>query len=157
LLGNGHTITGPGSGTGTIGIHGLSSAQFASVADVSVTGFGTGVQMDGKQPAVGDMASIANGTGFVLNGPAGCVQEAIAETNLFAGFRVSPTAGGATFLHDDSIGNTTGFKLVRVSGTAMYAVLAAGNAAFGFWLNGAYDSTITGLTAQDNTVAGIYL
>jgi parallel beta-helix repeat protein len=157
LLGNSHTITGPGSATGTVGIHVLTGANLAIVDGVTTTGFGVGIQADGKEPFILASVSESNGVGFVLNGSASVVYDAVAETNLFAGFKVSPTAGGSTILVASSIGNTVGFKLVRVSGTAMYAVTATGNAAFGFWLNGAYDSNITGLTAQDNTVAGIYL
>jgi hypothetical protein len=157
LNGDGHTITGPGSGTGTIGIHTLSSSQFVLLADATVTGFGTGVQLDGKQPLLIEMVSEANGIGFVFNGPSAFAYDNIAESNLFAGFKIAPTAGGATLVLADSIANTTGFKVVRVSGTAMYAVEASDNAAFGVWLDGAYDSTITALTAKDNAVAGVYL
>src|SRR5262249_24045862 len=147
---NGKTITGPGSGTATVGIHVLPSSQFALVADgAAVTGFGTGLQFDGKQPFVESVSSESNGIGFVFNGPSANVFGVAAEANLFAGFKVSPTGGGATFAVADSIGNTTGSKLVRVSGVAMYEVAATGNAAFGFWLNGAFDNTITGFTAQD--------
>ncbi len=118
LGGNGHTITGPGNGTGTVGIHVLSGAQFVIVVNAIATGFGTGVQMDGKEPIVASMTSDANGVGFLINGPAALVLGATAETNLFAGFKISPTAGGATLVDADSIDNTVGFKIVRVSGTS---------------------------------------
>src|SRR5262249_41676982 len=69
LIGNGHTITGSSSGTGTVGIHVLPSAQSAEVLDATVTGFGTGVQLDGKQAVVFFVDSNSNGKGFLLNGP----------------------------------------------------------------------------------------
>ena len=86
------TISGPGAGTATVGVDVMPGTKLAVIEGVTVSGFGTGVQLDGKEAVVEGVTSSSNGKGFLVNGPSTFMESVIANTNLGAGFKLNSTA-----------------------------------------------------------------
>jgi parallel beta-helix repeat protein len=158
LSGGSHTITGPGIGTATVGLHIDASTKSVLLQSVNVTGFGVGFKLDGRLSTLSSTSASTNGRGVVVNGPVALLATVIVTSNLNAGVLVNPTANGATLDRVTAMSNTgPGIKLLGVTGANVIDSIATGNSTFGIWLKGASDNTIEFFTASDNTIAGAYL
>jgi parallel beta-helix repeat protein len=158
LTGGTHTITGPGSGTPTVGLHIDASTKSVLLVSINVTSFGVGVKLDGRLAALSSSSANMNGRGVVVNGPVALLDVVTTTGNSQAGVQVNSTANGATLDRVTAISNTgPGIKLLGVTGANVIDSIATGNSTFGIWLNGASDNTIEFFKAADNAIAGAYL
>jgi hypothetical protein len=162
-LGNANgNVTGPGSTTATTGVMVESTANkviitgcFIFCSGGNYTGFGTGVQVQGKSAQVEFVGADGNGTGMRFTGPSPFVSGG-ASSNNANGIVLAPTAT-APFLSVTADNNgATGIKLNGVVGGALYAT-ANNNGQYGIWLNGATSIAVNNFIANSNVIAGVYL
>jgi parallel beta-helix repeat protein len=143
LSGGAHTISGPGSGTATIGLHIDASTKSVLLSSINVTGFGVGFKLDGRLSTLSNTSASTNGRGIVVNGPVALLATVTTTGNSNGGVLVNPTANGATLDRVTAMRNTgLGIKLLGVTGANVIDSIATGNSTFGIWLNGASDNTI---------------
>src|ERR1700730_7525018 len=99
-----------------------------------------------------------NGRGVVVNGPAAILSTITADANTLAGIQVNQAAVGTTLLQitaDSNFG--AGIKLVSVNGVSLIKSDASANSTFGVWLKGSSSNFLWDFTAEDNSIAGVYL
>jgi len=158
-------VTGPGSGTPTIGVHVESTAARASLSGCFIfcsggayNGFGTGVQMDAAGTTIGFVGANGNGTGMVVNGSGLSAFFDGANSNIRNGLVINSTAVGPEIqLFGADSNGKSGVKLNQVQGGFLSSVIASSNNQYGIWLNGAQGVTLTNFTADSDLLVGIYL
>jgi hypothetical protein len=158
LEGSFHTISGSSSSASTIGVEVASTAKTVLFGDMTVTGFGQGIRLDGRDAVLATSTVSLNGRGVVVNGPAAFLSGVTADANNLAGIQVNSAAVGSTLLRvtaDSNFG--AGIKLVNVNGVSLVEADASTNSTFGVWLNGSSSNFLWDFTAEDNTIAGVYL
>jgi hypothetical protein len=155
-------LTGPGSTTATTGVMVESTANKVTVTGCFIfcsggnyTGFGTGLQVQGKSAQVEFVGANSNGTGMRLLGLSPFVLGS-ASTNNANGIVLAPAAA-APFLNVTADNNgETGIKLNGVIGGTLTAT-ANNNGQYGIWLNGTTNISLNDFTANSNAIAGVYL
>jgi hypothetical protein len=158
LDGKFHTISGSSSAASTIGVEVASTAKTVEFGDMTVTGFGQGIRLDGRDAVLVTSMVSLNGRGVVANGPAAILVSVTADANNLAGIQVNPGAVGSTLLQvtaDSNFG--AGVKLINVNGVSLIKSDASTNSTFGVWLKGSSSNLLWDFTAEDNTIAGVYL
>jgi len=157
-LSTGHTITGPGTGTPTIGVLVEAAAVRVAVSGSVFHGFGTGARIDATGSVLALLDAGQNGTGVVLNGPGAVLIRVSASNNARNGILVNSTATGPEMEVVLAKSNgKSGIKLNQVSAGFLDSVNSSNNGQSGIWLNGTTGTVVSNFLVDSNGVTGVYL
>lgn len=180
LNGNSYTITGPGATSAMKGVVIEPGANYSLVETLTVSGFGTGAEVDAKHSGMGYLTATSDGTGVVVNGKNAILVFTSAETNnnngivingkafsgqMFGGFGngangvvFNSSAVGAFAIEPEGSGNAkAGLKIKGVTGGWFQQALAEQNGTYGVWLRGTNAVSLADFTVDSNGIAGVYL
>lgn len=161
----GHTLTGPGDGTGT-GIL-ITSVSNVIITGGTVKGFGNGVELDGVSSsringlvATNNVAAAPHGNGVWLHSSSANVLVGITASGNRSGFRVENESNNNTLTLDSALSNIGNGFLVRAdaihstSGNMLLNNVATGNVN-GIAIGGAAGTgSVTNNTVQGNQTSG---
>lgn len=160
-----YSITGQPSGPSTytgIGIWILPGTTGVSVIGTgstsTVSQFRIGIEVDGANAVVENVAADNNHAGIKFNGPGAFGSNLTADYNEKNGIVALPPAVAPYLTNLSADANqASGVKLNGTKGGFVAVVEASSNAGYGVWLSGASFNTLADFTLAKNTTAGVYL
>jgi hypothetical protein len=161
-------ITGPGGGVTADGIHimgGASNVFIAgkttpgfSMTHAKVTGFATGIQIDGSNAEINELDADVNGNGVVFNNvTGGDYNDSVANSNA-GGDGVLITGGSGNIVGDaDNIGmNNNGIEISSSTNNRILDSGASSNTVYGMWFDKSSGNQING-SSTNNNATGTYI
>lgn len=166
----GHSITGPGAGATAAGIHILASATGALVEGSgfknSISGFGSGVQIDSSKVVVVSIELVSNTSfGLFINGgtnnavydlDAGKENDA-SSGNGVAGVMIKN--GSNNFVDDIHAAHNTmyGIEISGGSNNSLHDLDGDFCGIYGIWINGSNGNRVVNSTGRFNSQLGLYI
>jgi len=158
------TLSTPPASATSVGILVTANAVGAVVrgaldAPATVTGFGTGIEVDASGVTLENLAAQTNTVGIQMQGGAGYGSALAANNSAHTGILISGPAAGP-YLDGVSVDGTRGFagiELSGVHGAFLTNLTVIGSATYGVWLLSSSRNVIVNFSVSRNTNAGIYL
>lgn len=179
-LNNDFTITSPGPGSAMKGLVIAPGADNAIVTELTMSGFDTGVEVNGNKAELLYVSGVAGGTGIVINGKRALCEYTAGNNNAHNGMVVNgrgflgaffgggsnganglvvnPSAVGTAAYFAVGLGNIkAGVKIKDVTGGWFQRVTGESNGTYGIWLRGSTAVSLSDFTVDSNAIAGVYL
>jgi len=158
------TLSTSPAGSASVGVLVTADAAGAVVrgtldAPATVTGFGTGIEVDAPGVTLENLAAQTNTVGIQMQGGAGYGTALAANNSARTGILINGPAPGP-YLGGVSVDGTLGFagiELSGVHGALLVNLTVMGSATYGVWLRASLRNVIANFSVSRNTNAGIYL